>query len=137
MLFQQAVMNDLKVTKKIHYVCVCVCVCVCNKYCQIKKTNKRQFSTYHIVYMMGLYDVYFKSSCCTYILMQRHEKNSIQTKYSEFMRTDICSIIWDYRKVYEQYLEFMQGEICSIIQEISIPMFSLCTHGQYRHKPWI
>ena len=73
--------------------------------------------------------------------MWRCEKNSIRTKYSEFMQTDICSIIRDYRKVYEQYSEFMQTEIHSIIQEkysefmwieirsiiqkISIPMFSL------------
>ena len=142
-------MKDLKVTKK-NTMCVCVCVCVyiyiyvCNKYCKIKNIKiKRQFSTCHIVYMMGLYDVYFKSSCCTYILMWRCEKNSIQTKYSEFMLTDICSIIWDYRKVYKQYSEFgqryiplsetmgkysefMQIEIHSIIWEISIPMFSLC-----------
>ena len=99
--------------------CVCVCVCVCNKYCKIKenKNKKRQFSTCHIVYMMGLYDVFFKSSCCAYILMWRREKNSIQTKYLEFMQTDIRSIIWDYGKVYEQYSEFIWTEIHSIIRD--------------------
>ena len=97
--------------------------------------------------------MYFKSSCCTYIPVWRCEKNSIWTKYSEFMQTDMCSIIWDYGKVYEQYLEYMQTEIhsiiwekylefmwieiCSIIWKISIPMFSLCDKNQYRHKPWI
>ena len=33
------------------------------------------------------------------------------------MWTDICSIIRDYEKVYEQYSEFMWTEIHSIIQE--------------------
>ena len=53
------------------------------------KIKKRQFSTCHIVW----------------------------TKYLEFMRTDIHSIIRDYRKVYEQYSEFMRTEIHSIIRD--------------------
>ena len=108
-------------------------ICVINI---VKKKIKKQFSTCHIVYMVGVV-LYFKSSCCTYILVWRCEKNSIQTKYLEFMRTDMHSIIQDYGKVYGQYLEFMWTEIHSIIQKISIPMFSLCDKNQYRHKPWI
>ena len=55
----------------------------------------------------------------------------VYEQYSEFMWTEIHSIIW------EKYSEFMWIEICSIIQKMSIPMFSLCDKNQYRHKPWI
>ena len=41
----------------------------------------------------------------------------MQTKYSEFMQTDIRSIIQDYGKVNKQYSEFMWTEICSIIED--------------------
>ena len=36
-------------------------------------------------------------------------------KIFRFMQTDICSIIQDYGKVYQQFSEFMQTEIHSII----------------------
>ena len=42
------------------------------------------------------------------------------------MRTDICSTIQDYGKVYEQYLEFMQTEIHSIIWDYGKNIWNLC-----------
>ena len=49
----------------------------------------------------------------------------VYEQYSEYMWTEICSIIR------EKYLEFMWIEICFIIQKISIPMFSLCDKKYY------
>ena len=42
------------------------------------------------------------------------------------MWTDVRSIIWDYRKVYEQYSEFMRTEIRSIIQDYGKNIQNLC-----------
>ena len=124
---------------------------MCNKYC--KKKNKWQFSTCHIVYMMGVIWCVFEIimlhmyTCVEMWEEQYTDKifriygdrytfhylgllKKIQTIFGIYVDRDT----FHYPGVWEKYLEFMWIEIHSIIWEISIPckpMFSLCDKKYY------